>query len=411
MAQHVLTRLRRVTTITAIIALSFTLVPALTATADPAAPGPIATPTSAADAKTAWLAASGQSEALNEQVLQAGVTLDSTAAALLTANDQVTAAGIAVSGAAAATTAAQAVVDGYSAKLASFANASFRGARLSQLSSLLTAHSADDFLDSVTALDRVAGDTTQLLQQAKDAKSAADAAAADLVSKQAAARTAQQTAQTANDAAIAAQTGLAASKSALDAQVATYESLYNQLSEQERQAAMAAEEARLAAAAAAAAEAAPNDPVAAAAAGVTVSRAGSPAAAVAAPAVTAVTSSVSAPNAAAQAAVNAALSKVGAAYVFGSAGPNSFDCSGLTSWAWAQAGVSIPRTSSGQSGLPSVSLDQLQPGDLITYYSPVHHVAMYIGNGQIVHASTSSKPVYVTTIARGGPNPTGHRVY
>ena len=109
-------------------------------------------------------------------------------------------------------------------------------------------------------------------------------------------------------------------------------------------------------------------------------------------------------------AVQAALSKEGARYVYGAAGPNAFDCSGLTSWAWAQAGVSIPRTSGGQAGLPSVPLSQLQPGDLVTYYSPVSHVAMYIGNGQVVHASTESRPVYVTTVSGAGPNATGHRV-
>jgi len=57
-----------------------------------------------------------------------------------------------------------------------------------------------------------------------------------------------------------------------------------------------------------------------------------------------------------------------------------------------------------------VPLSELQPGDLVTYYSPVHHVAMYIGNGQIIHASTESKPVYITTVSGGGPNATGHRV-
>ena len=72
--------------------------------------------------------------------------------------------------------------------------------------------------------------------------------------------------------------------------------------------------------------------------------------------------------------------------------------------------MSIPRTSSGQSGLPSVPLSQLQPGDLVTYYSPVSHVAMYIGGGQIIHASTPSKPVYITSVSGGGPNPIGHRV-
>jgi cell wall-associated NlpC family hydrolase len=101
---------------------------------------------------------------------------------------------------------------------------------------------------------------------------------------------------------------------------------------------------------------------------------------------------------------------VGSPYVYGAAGPNAFDCSGLTSWAWSQAGVSIPRTSGGQAGLPSVPLSELQPGDLVTYYSPVSHVAMYIGNGQVVHASTESRPVYVTTVSGAGPNASGHRV-
>jgi cell wall-associated NlpC family hydrolase len=72
--------------------------------------------------------------------------------------------------------------------------------------------------------------------------------------------------------------------------------------------------------------------------------------------------------------------------------------------------VSIPRTSSGQAGLPSVPLSQLQPGDLVTYYSPVSHVAMYIGNGQVIHASTESRPILITSVTGAGPNPTGHRV-
>jgi cell wall-associated NlpC family hydrolase len=104
------------------------------------------------------------------------------------------------------------------------------------------------------------------------------------------------------------------------------------------------------------------------------------------------------------------LTKLGYRYIYGAAGPNAFDCSGLTSWAWAQAGVSIPHSSSAQSQYPYVPLDQLQPGDLVTYYSPVHHVALYIGNGQIIDASTESKPIFITSVYRGGPDPTGHRV-
>lgn len=95
------------------------------------------------------------------------------------------------------------------------------------------------------------------------------------------------------------------------------------------------------------------------------------------------------PNAsAAQIAVSAALSVQGTTYVWGSADPSvGFDCSGLTAWAWAQAGVSIPHSSVAQySTLPHVPLSQVQPGDLIFYFSPISHVAMYIGGGRIVHA-------------------------
>jgi peptidoglycan DL-endopeptidase CwlO len=99
------------------------------------------------------------------------------------------------------------------------------------------------------------------------------------------------------------------------------------------------------------------------------------------------------------AAVNFALGQVGKSYVYGAAGPSSYDCSGLTMMAWAQAGVSLPHSSSGQMGSgPSVSSDALQPGDLVFYYSPVSHVGIYIGNGQIVHAANPSTGVEVAGV-------------
>jgi cell wall-associated NlpC family hydrolase len=114
-------------------------------------------------------------------------------------------------------------------------------------------------------------------------------------------------------------------------------------------------------------------------------------AAVAAPAV--------APNQAAQAAVDTALAQQGAPYAWGGAGPNSFDCSGLVRYAYAAAGVSLPHSSRMQStlGVP-VNRANLQPGDLVFFYSPVSHVAIYIGNGQIVQASTYGQPVAVTNL-------------
>ena len=99
------------------------------------------------------------------------------------------------------------------------------------------------------------------------------------------------------------------------------------------------------------------------------------------------------------AAVQYALSKVGDAYVYGATGPNAYDCSGLTMMAWAQAGVSIPRTAQAQMGAGTpVSSSDLKPGDLVFYYSPVHHVGMYIGNGKIVHAANPSAGVEISPV-------------
>jgi cell wall-associated NlpC family hydrolase len=92
-----------------------------------------------------------------------------------------------------------------------------------------------------------------------------------------------------------------------------------------------------------------------------------------------------------------ARANIGKPYRYGAAGPNAFDCSGLVLSAFKKAGVSLPRTSSAQSrvGTP-VRRDQLQPGDLVFFYSPVSHVGIYIGDGKIVHASTSGEPVKVS---------------
>ena len=99
------------------------------------------------------------------------------------------------------------------------------------------------------------------------------------------------------------------------------------------------------------------------------------------------------------AAVSYAMSKVGDAYVWGGTGPTGFDCSGLTMMAWRQAGVSLPHSAAGQMsyGTP-VSHSQLQPGDLVFYYSPVSHVGMYIGNGKIVNAENPSVGVAVAPV-------------
>ena len=113
----------------------------------------------------------------------------------------------------------------------------------------------------------------------------------------------------------------------------------------------------------------------------------------------AVSASVGAPTSAAQVAVDTALAQVGDRYAWGATGPNAFDCSGLTTFAYRAAGVELPRTSRGQSTAGTyVSRANLQPGDLIFFYQPVGHVAMYIGDGLMVHSSTFGKPVSVVPV-------------
>jgi cell wall-associated NlpC family hydrolase len=113
--------------------------------------------------------------------------------------------------------------------------------------------------------------------------------------------------------------------------------------------------------------------------------------------------SVPAPSPGAGGAIAAAMSQLGVGYRFATAIPGvAFDCSGLTAWAWGQAGVALPHQSRSQFAvLPHVSQDQIQPGDLIFYYNPIGHVAMYIGSGQIVHATQPGDVVKVAGVNWG----------
>ncbi|WP_067565078.1 C40 family peptidase [Nocardia acidivorans] len=97
--------------------------------------------------------------------------------------------------------------------------------------------------------------------------------------------------------------------------------------------------------------------------------------------------------------VDAALSRIGDPYVYGAAGPNAFDCSGLVQWSYAQAGISLPRTSYEQlnAGAP-ISEDALEPGDVVSFYGGSHS-GIYVGDGNVVHASTAGQPVKVAPIS------------
>ncbi|MFE9018310.1 NlpC/P60 family protein [Streptomyces sp. NPDC007808] len=96
----------------------------------------------------------------------------------------------------------------------------------------------------------------------------------------------------------------------------------------------------------------------------------------------------------AAAAVAAARSALGRPYIWGANGPSGFDCSGLIQWSYAQAGVSLPRTSQGQRYAGrQIPLSEAQPGDVVTYRSDASHVGMYMGNGQVIHAPYPGAPV------------------
>jgi cell wall-associated NlpC family hydrolase len=410
--------------------LAVTIVGSLPASADPGNDGSssAAKPTTSDQAKQAWLDASDKAEIANEDLLTARQHEKTAKAAAAKAKVAVAKASLKASAAESAAVQAAAKYANLKAQLADFASASFRGARLGQLSALLTAQSTSDYLDEVSSLDQVAAHTRAVMAKALHAKKAAEKAAASADAARESATQAKAKADSALAAAHRATKNVSDRKADLDKQVKTYHKLFDTLSAQERAAAMAAqqdaweqqtlqqqqEQAALLAAReqqanqrAAAANQANDQPAETSPQAKSQSDSSSSSSdktTASAKSATATTRTK------AQIAVDAALTRLGYPYVYGTAGPSTFDCSGLTSWAWRQAGVTIPRTSSGQATLPYVPLDQLQPGDLVTYYSPVHHVALYIGNGQIIDASTESKPIFITSVYRGGPSPTGHRV-
>jgi peptidoglycan DL-endopeptidase CwlO len=246
----------------------------------------------------------------------------------------------------------------------------YTGDRLGPLQAMLTSESADELLDRVGTLQTIADHNNGVLGGAQEATAEADRAKA--ASEQLAVDAQAQVDR------------LTTQKQELDAQIAVYQAVYERLSEEEQRASRAAAE-RHALEQAAAAQ--PND---AAAPRQRAARAAAPAPQAAA---------VAGGSGAAQAAVSTAMAQIGDPYVWGAGGPNAFDCSGLTQYAYAAAGISLPHSSRMQStmGVP-VSRSALQPGDLLFFYSPVSHVGMYIGNGQMVHASTSGSPVKISPV-------------
>ncbi|WP_181773826.1 C40 family peptidase [Amycolatopsis pittospori] len=236
----------------------------------------------------------------------------------------------------------------FQAEVNKFAGASFTsGVQLNKLSSLLSGASTQDFLERSSALEVLAANKNAALNNLSGAVAQAAAAA-----KQAS--DAQASATSARDAASKLTTDIEARQKTLNDQLKEIERAGGNLSSADK----AAQKDK--------GGAFPNLP---------------------------------APGPAAAAALSAAKSKLGSAYVWGATGPSTFDCSGLMQWAYKQAGLSLPRSSRQQAtfGAP-VEKSQLQPGDLVFYYSPVSHVGMYVGNGMMVHAPTSGDVVKVSPL-------------
>ena len=237
-------------------------------------------------------------------------------------------------------------------QLRSIAQSGYTG-RQSRVAAFLTSESADDLIRQMTTLDMIASHTETVVAAAASAKAAAEKA--------------QASAEAAIATARAGLVELEKQQQDVQRRQKAYEAAFNRLT------------------------AAQQSAVTAAVAGPTLD-APSMADAVA-----------QAPSAAAATVIKTALAQMGDAYEWGADGPDTFDCSGLTMFAYAAVGVELPHSSQAQfeMGTP-VSRADLQPGDLVFFYSPIGHVAIYIGGGKMVHARTFGQPVNVTSVDMAG---------
>ncbi len=240
----------------------------------------------------------------------------------------------------------------YEPQLRAIAQSAHTGRTRSRMAAFLTSESATELVQQITTLDLIAARTNAVVSDAAKAQ-----------------RTAREAQAAADEATALAEAGaqqLRDQKAEVEKRQAAYQSDFARLS--------AAEQERVTTAVAGRSLDAPS-----------------------------VDELPVAPGSSAAVAIAAALAQVGDRYVAGGTGPNAFDCSGLTSYAYSSAGVSLPHSSRAQSTLGrQVSRNELQPGDLVFYYSPISHVALYIGNGMIVHARTYGKPVAVTSVDQSG---------
>lgn len=361
--------------------ISLVAVGGVALTSFPASAAP-ETPTSSQEAAALVAARAHDLEVVTEQFNDARVQLETQQAAEQQAAAQVVVADAAVG------TARDHVRE--------VARSAYTGDQLTTLQAMLSSTSPGQLLDRVGTLGTIAEHNNDILGMAEQATE--DAAKAKVAADQAAADAEAQVAQ------------VAAQQADLQSQIAEYQAEYDRLNaeEQERSRQLAEQHAaEVAALAASSAASVSSDPSMSAdladrsAPAASRSSREAPAAAPAAPAVAraAPAAPAVASSSAAQVAVATAMAQQGKPYVWAAAGPGSFDCSGLMQYAYRAAGVSLPHSSGIQASMGrAVSRAELQPGDLIAFYSPVSHIGMYIGNGQMVHAPTSGDVVKVSSI-------------
>lgn len=238
------------------------------------------------------------------------------------------------------------------------ANSMYRSGPVGFLEVLLSAEDFEQFATTWDLLRDMNEQEATNVSELKDAREAAEAAKAELAEQEAAAKE------------ILDQ--MAANKASIESQLAERQSMLRGI-EAEIAALEAAEQAREAAAARAA-----------------VSRASSSARTFPAPT-----------RAARSEVVSIAKQYLGAPYRWGASGPNAFDCSGFTMFVYSQVGVSLPHSSRAQinSG-QRVSMSDLQPGDLVFFGSPIHHVGIYVGGGQYIHAPHTGDVVKISSLSR-----------
>ena len=292
---------------------------------------------------------------------------------------------------------AQTELDAHQRDMGVMLASTYRSGGGDELASLVATSDPQQFLDRASSLDRIArSQSDQLAEVATVRARVADARVA---------------AQAELDAQKAQAARMADRKAEIEKTLQEQQSLLDNLKEEERRRLEAARQARLAAErrAAAAAQAQERARLAAEARASRGRATAAQAPTVSAPSAPAVSTSSSAPAPApagassgrASAAVAAAYSRLGSPYVWGAAGPSTFDCSGLTMWAWARGGVSLPHSSQAQYGSGRhVSQSEVQPGDLVFYGSPIHHVGIYVGGGQMISAPHTGTVVKVQSAFR-----------